>query len=496
MISYTRVLALLPFLSPVFVCLLILFLFPSPSQSYSNDYAMPYCFGTIIKYDSQGAEQWVTYLPDEEDYNTNSPSVLISPSGAVLVDVTHYDPTNGNDALVRLDENGQMDWYKLLDSYNVAKSTLDPSGDWIHLARNFLIKHNENGNIVWNRSMPANNHEPMYDLETDGEGNIYLTGWITKSIDHCILTKKINSEGKLKWKKKFVVSSKTIERGESVAIDSAGNVYVIGNYLYGHKINNDYFAFVIKYDSSGNKLWTTDTHMKVDFFAHFADIIVDDDGFTYVCDICAPDYEYILVKLSPDGEIVFAEKFGNGKSDQYFRNYPTNPKLKFAADGTILVMAAELGDEDLSDFLLVKFDTDGTLLWSKRKGYDNGRYDVLRDIAVDHQGNIYITGGFGGYLTYYDSLLRESDFGTFAFDQNGQDLWSSFYNDLDYDMNFSESLAVDDLGNVFVSGKSCYIVEPSYPDDDDDDDDDNDDSSGDPNGSSDDSDGESEGCGC
>ncbi len=42
------------------------------------------------------------------------------------------------------------------------------------------------------------------------------------------------------------------------------------------------------------------------------------------------------------------------------------------------------------DFFLVKYDTNGFLLWAKKAGGTN--YDNSKSIAVDTSGNVYIIG--------------------------------------------------------------------------------------------------------
>ena len=62
----------------------------------------------------------------------------------------------------------------------------------------------------------------------------------------------------------------------------------------------------------------------------------------------------------------------------------------FNGDGT-----ADLSTQGSSDIFLAKFDSSGTLSWAKAIGGSGSDYG--QDIAVDGNGNIYITGYFSRY---------------------------------------------------------------------------------------------------
>ena len=85
------------------------------------------------------------------------------------------------------------------------------------------------------------------------------------------------------------------------------------------------------------------------------------------------------------------------------------------AGGNLYVTGSSTVTETYADFLTVKFDTEGDVLWSAR--YDGeGFDDEARAIAVDAEGNVYITGS---------SQSRESEPGvaTLKYDRDGKLLW-------------------------------------------------------------------------
>ena len=441
---------------------------PMKAEANSPIGTLSICYGTIIKYNSAGEEQWVAYLPAGPNEKRNATNIFIAESGGVLIDFVRYKGAYLNDALLRLDENGNLVWEQMLGIYSVVESILDPFGNWIHLTHDSLVKHDQDGNELLNRDMRASNRKPLYDLKADPDGNIYLTGRLQETKDPGFVTQKRGANGKLLWEQKYNYSSTSIDEGEAIGVDGAGNVYSSGRYRDSEGEEYKASDIVIKYDAEGTLLWVTETHPAG---GALSDILVDEEGNAYISDTLNTSDEYTSTKLSPDGKKIFSKVFGN--SSCYCEMRSINPKLLFLPNGNILVMAKERDKTGHSDYLLHTYSPDGTLVWEWQFNGNLKRNDIPRDIATDEAGNVYITGGVNVETdVVWDVVHTAGTIATFAFDQTGQELWSAQYNDPEYNVNFGESIAVDKNGNVYVSGQSCRVVYPIYPDDDAEDDDD------------------------
>ena len=98
------------------------------------------------------------------------------------------------------------------------------------------------------------------------------------------------------------------------------------------------------------------------------------------------------------------------------------------------------------DFLVCSYTTDGLLNWSwQLDGKGTGTDEILA-IATDAQNNIYVTGFSKGYNTSYDYL-------TVKLNAQGDTLWTRAY-DFASEYDQANSIAVDSQGNVFVTGQS------------------------------------------
>jgi uncharacterized delta-60 repeat protein len=83
--------------------------------------------------------------------------------------------------------------------------------------------------------------------------------------------------------------------------------------------------------------------------------------------------------------------------------------------------------------------------WVSLYNYEGTTHEEPTDMVVDAEGNIYITG-------YTTSEVR--DFITIKYNASGELLWSQFYDGPIHENDVAEAVAVDDSGNVYVTGSS------------------------------------------
>ena len=100
----------------------------------------------------------------------------------------------------------------------------------------------------------------------------------------------------------------------------------------------------------------------------------------------------------------------------------------------------------------IKYDARGVQQWVRR--YDNpyGTADSPSDIAVDGNGNVYITGSSG--------LNNQSDILTLKYNSNGDLLWTKLYDGEKHAQDVGWALALDASGNIYVTGStnSDYFI--------------------------------------
>lgn len=145
----------------------------------------------------------------------------------------------------------------------------------------------------------------------------------------------------------------------------------------------------IKYDASGAEQW-----MQRHAVAGMSKSIgIDASGNAYVAGIRGFD-GYVTVKYAPDGTELWSRVVDVGRSDPNLGNrIVVHPHAGIYVAGAV---QSETVGADGIDYLLLRYDYDGALLWSQRYYNDQatGYYVAL---AVDADGNAFVAGGSSDY---------------------------------------------------------------------------------------------------
>ncbi|MCI0449816.1 MAG: SBBP repeat-containing protein [Chlorobi bacterium] len=272
----------------------------------------------VIKYSSSGSELWSFRYNGPSGGLDKGNSIVCDVSGNVYVVGTSWGGSgsagSGFDMVyLKLNSMGVSQWVnrytsagnaddELLDMKIDAGSYLYATGFEYSTGTNknyWIMKYNSAGSIVWSRTYngPDNDDDFGYSIAVDRSGNVVVAGKSdggASSFD--IATVKYNSAGVLQWTNRFNGVSNTIDEGKSVAVDSAGNVYVAG-YSSNPTTANDYQT--IKYNSAGIQLWEIKyTNSGASGSSDMANSIYADNlGNVYIAGTSALDYA--VVKYAP-----------------------------------------------------------------------------------------------------------------------------------------------------------------------------------------------------
>jgi len=228
----------------------------------------------------------------------------------------------------------------------------------------------------------------------------------------------------LAWTKQ--VGSASSDEGNSVAIDSAGNVYITGftgGDLDGNSSAGSDDIFLSKFGGNGQKYWTRQIGTADNDVGY--GVTTDSSGYIYVTGIISGDGnlatgDIIVLKYDSNGNRVWLKTAGTNA---------TNTATGIAADnaGNIYVTGWTTGSMDGNpalggaDIFLIKYDSNGNKIWTKQTG--TSQDDTCKGVAVDSSGNIYLTGyTFGGL----DGNPNQggADIFIMKYDANGNKLWT------------------------------------------------------------------------
>jgi len=285
------------------------------------------------------------------------------------------------------------------------------------------------------------------DIAVDEDGNIYVVGQIDTqpgTYDYYdILTEKISPDGETLWLNIFGTPGNSTDWPRAVAVDSLGNVFV-GAQVYSSDTGLDYAT--IKYDTNGQELWVVYYNGAAGYNTDcLTDLCLDSQGNIYVTgyvDTDSTQEDYVTIKYNTDGEELWNAQY----------NYPSEWSRDYAqlitVDGDGFVYVSGYSDTDDEDYLTIKYNPDGELLWTATLDGPSSSDDKPADLAVDACGNVYITG-------YWRSSTY-TDYATVKYDVDGNQCWVASYNGAAGGYDYARAVAVDFRGNVYVTGYSDF----------------------------------------
>lgn len=368
----------------------------------SYTYSTGYNYMTI-KYDSEGNEIWKA---------------------------TYNGPGNGPDNAyaIKVDEFGNV--YVTGNSQDVKLK-----GDFL------TIKYDADGNELWTARYDGASHgiDSGTIIDVDGLGNVYVAGyvWVDGAYKD-YMTIKYDSEGNELWTAQYNGLGTSYDIINAMELDDEGSVYITGQSKGSS--GNDFMT--IKYDTNGNEVWTARYNGAAGGYDAAKGIGLDDAGNVYVAGNIksSTDNDYTTVKYDPDGNQLWAKSYnGPGNGPDYVYG------LAVDGSGNSYVTGFSRNTDAKNDFTTVKYDTNGNEVWTARYDSSTGENSVARDIEVDADGNVYVTG-YGWNVNM--------DYMAVKYDSDGNEVWSAVYNSPVNKNEFAYDLEVDARGNIYITGNS------------------------------------------
>lgn len=243
-----------------------------------------------------------------------------------------------------------------------------------------------------------------------------------------LVTSTVSAQPVFEWAARYNGPDNGSDGAGSITVDDSGNVYVTGG---SAGIGTGYDYATIKYSPDGDTVWVRRFNGSENGDESAQDIALDDSGNVYVT-----------------GTSVFATiKYDKNGNEQWIQRYG-----QFSGGYRIVIDDSKniyLTGESTGNFATLKYDHEGNLLWAAEYDGPANLHDNAYDLAMDRWGNIIVTGRSWGAGTQWD-------WATIKYSSDGDSLWLRRYNgpaqDVPTDIAFA--LAVDDSGNVYVTGWS------------------------------------------
>ncbi len=320
-----------------------------------------------------------------------------------------------------------------------------------------------------------------YNIATDSQGNQYVTGvfsgtasfgpyTLNSSGPSDIFAAKLDPNGNILWAVR--AGGTNDDYGWGIAVDGAGNTYLTGCFEgssafgpYTLTSNGDWDFFAAKMDPNGNFLWAVRAGGESSDGCY--GIVVDGAGNTYLTGCfegssafgpytltSSGSSDIFAAKLDPTGNWLWAVRAGGTGSDYGFDIALDNQGNQYVTgvfSGTASFGPYTLNSSGEHDIFAAKLDPNSNFLWAVRAGGTNDDYGW--GIAVDESGNTYLTGNFYGSVVFGPYTLTSSgskDIFAAKLDPNGNWLWAVRAGGTDHD--YGRGIAVDGAGNAYLTG--------------------------------------------
>lgn len=294
--------------------------------------------------------------------------------------------------------------------------------------------------LIWSHSIGSYFYDQYSATATDDNGNIYSTGSCSNDVDlnpgeevftipnnGNIFIQKLNTNGVFQWAKSITPTSSaevyTLET-KGIATDKIDNLITMG--VFGGSIDfdpgssvfemvpiSDADTYVLKLDGSGNFQWA------ISFLGTPRAITTDLGSNIYVT-----------------GTFIGEVDFDPSPSTSFFMN------------------SNDISDDAGPATYIVKFDPDGNFIWAKSIQTE-GQSGWAKDISVDSNDNIVLTGNFSG-LTDFDPGAGEEMYSGIAnayllkLDSEANFMWIQILESGWF--NKGKAVLTDFTGNVYNTG--------------------------------------------
>jgi hypothetical protein len=310
-----------------------------------------------------------------------------SDGGYIITGITDSYGAGSRDVwLVKTDSDGNKQWDKTFGGTNIDDaSSVQQTSDGGYILAGYtgsygaggfdfwLVKTDSEGNKEWNRTFGETVRDEAYSVRQTSDGGYILTGF-TESYGYDFWILKTDSDGNKQWNAIFGGISWDV--AHSVQQTSDGG-YILAGYTgsYGAGFTD---AWLVKTDSSGNKVWdNTFGGANTDW----ADSVqqTSDGGYIlagHTMSYGAGNGDFWLVKTDSDGNKQWDKTFGGTGRDEAYSVQQTSD------DGYILAGFTESYGAGFTDAWLVKTDSEGNKVWDKTLGgANNDRADSVQQTS-------------------------------------------------------------------------------------------------------------------
>lgn len=388
----------------------------------------------------------------------------------------------------------------------------------------YIAKFDKEGKGIW--YILLENDGNFIDMKIDSTGNIYVCGYyqnctiynsdgsvaktFTGTIQNGLLA-KFDKDGYMLWFTSQIPNGGLVSlENRNITIDYQNNVYISGIYtgdspdFYNqnetvfqttlNKNNTLSSTYIAKYDMHGRVLWVSGQSADVSLLPSLMHMDIDSEGNNYLsishsgqsqatfniynndgslAVSLSQQVQHLLLKYTKNGTYVWNTKYRPqiqririDSNDNIlltgFRTYSLGAIDFYNQDGTSYVDKYS-STTDYNASFITKYNNEGYVEWiATQRIYSVTNGNGSRDLQIDKEGNIYITGNYTGTssmeicnkesVTPVVLLTTNTNSDTFLvkYNDKGNAVWGA--RQTDTGGLTSEAITFDSKGDVYTGG--------------------------------------------
>lgn len=306
-----------------------------------------------------------------------------------------------------------------------------------------VVKYDLNGNLIWSNFFhcPSDSFDIANDMYVDHSGNIYITGYgFDMNQQKGILTLKFDANGNFLWYDLVNLNPNAFDEGRFIRENANGDIIVCAQTQ--DSTTHAFKAVLLTYSQAGtlNSTRIPDSLSTKEY--RIADFELDTLGNYYIGSTSAFNTAYNIIKCDVAGNVLLNQDYTANHAYE-LNAIDVDPTGNIYLTGMRMLMSL--------DYLTVKLNPSGSVLWQQIYDGPGASHDQAKDIKVDRNGNVYVTGNDIGIGTNEDVC-------TIKYNAAGQWQWTTRMDSTGND-DFGLKLYLDRFNDVYVMSRQHVLNE-------------------------------------
>jgi hypothetical protein len=316
---------------------------------------------------------------------------------------------------------------------------------------------------LWIRQLGTSSVEEATGIAIDSKGNVFVLGKTEGALSgnvslvsggySDIVLVKYDSNGTNQWTRQRKTAECDV--ANSLAIDKSDNIY-----FTGFAFLETYTVFLAKFDGYGIETWTVERESNES--RSDTEITTDTNGNIYVVggteqelsgNVKVGKRDAFVISYSNEGTWRWTSQFGTEEEDEVNRIASDGNANVYLAGNTEGTLDGNINAGE-QDVFVAKYDASGAKQWTRQFG--TAERDLPTGISADSVGNIYVAGTTVGGMEG-NAKIGGLDAFIAKFNSAGTRIWTRQFGTASDDG--IRGVAFDQNGNIYVTGRTWGAFE-------------------------------------